>query len=103
MQEPFAGDDPRQLILAARLKYFSLALFAAYLLTAIAEALPLKLADSGWQLNIVTTLVDNATLPLLGLALVHLAAHLVGSSASIHQYRDRVATLAIIPAIGFFS
>jgi hypothetical protein len=102
MQDLFVEDDPRQRILAARLKYFSLTLFAAYLLTAIAEALPLKLADSGWQLNIVSILVDNAPLPLLGLALAHLAAHLVGTSAPIHQYRDRVATLAIIPAIGFF-
>lgn len=102
MQEFFPDDDPRQLILAARLKYFSLALFAAYLLTVLSEALPLKLADPGWQLNIVSILVDNAPLPLLGLALAHLASHLVGTSASIHQYRNRVATLAIIPAIGFF-
>lgn len=102
MQLSCANDQPHQLILAVRLKYFSLALFAAYLLTAISEALPLKLADVGWQLNIVTTLVDNAPLPLLGLAMAHCAAQLVRTGGSIHQYRDRVAILAIIPAIGFF-
>lgn len=76
-------------------------LFVTFAVSVVAGALPLQLLGPLWQLRLVASLIDNAPVALLGLGLVHLQAYLFPDDTEIQAYRDRIARLAVVAAIGF--
>lgn len=88
-------------ILADRLAFMAIALFVIYLITLLASVLPIRLQDTAWQLRFISACLDSATIPLLALGLLHLAAYLDPGNPTLQKRRDAVARLAIVAVIGF--
>ncbi len=89
-------------ILADRLAFIAIALFAVYLITLLASILPIRLLDMARQLRFISACLDSATVPLVALGLLHLAAYLDPVNPKVLKRRDRLAPLAIGAVIGFF-
>ncbi|MCP9858750.1 MULTISPECIES: HpsJ family protein [unclassified Cyanobium] len=88
-------------IFADRLAVVAMALFAVYLISVLAFILPPKLLDPLWQLSSIKIAVEAAPIPLLGLALLHLAAYLYPANLRLQRRRDALARLAILASLGF--
>lgn len=88
-------------IFADRLAVVSMALFVVYLFSLLTVILPLRLLDFLWQISSIKAATESATIPLIGLALFHLAAYLCPDNISIQRRREILARLAILAAIGF--
>jgi hypothetical protein len=78
-----------------------LALFVVFLSVVLAAALPLKLLDPAWQLLVIATLVNNGTIAVLGFVLIALAPLVASGSGQLRRWRDRIASLACLAAIGY--
>jgi hypothetical protein len=76
-------------------------LFVLYGVTALAAMVPIQPLDTLWQLKAISTLIDSAAIPLVGLALLHLAAYLDPANSTLAKRRDQLARLAILAVIGF--
>ncbi len=88
--------------LGFKLSFISLALFLAYGAVVLTGILPLSLLDANWQLRLCSVLVENAALPLVGMAITHLALHLNESSLSLRAYHAFISKWALVVALGFF-
>ncbi len=88
-------------ILADRLAFMAMALFAIYLITLLASILPVRLLDTAWQLSFISACLDSATIPLMALGLLHLAAYLDPDNPVLQKRRDDLARLAILAVLGF--
>ncbi len=88
-------------ILADRLAFMAIALFGIYAITLLAGVLPVRLLDTAWQLRFVAACIDTATIPLLGLGLLHLAAYLDPGNPVLQKRRAGLARLAVLAAFGF--
>ncbi|MFN9931706.1 MAG: HpsJ family protein [Cyanobacteriota bacterium] len=88
-------------MLTFQLQWLAKALFTAYLISVFAEAFPLKIADPNWRLNLIDTLVNNGTIPLIGLGVAHLAAYLDTSRSDALALWRRVSHLAVLASLGF--
>ncbi len=88
-------------ILADRLAFMAIALFVIYLITWLANILPIRLLDTAWQLRFISACLDSATIPLVALGLLHLAAYLDPGNPTLQQRRDVLTRLAIVAVIGF--
>jgi hypothetical protein len=76
-------------------------LILLFVVNVLAGALPSRLLDPRWQLNLVASLIDNASLALVGLGLIHLQAYHAPYDPLIQKRRDRVARLAVLAVLGF--
>jgi hypothetical protein len=88
-------------ILADRLAFMAIALFVIYLITLLASILPIRLLDTAWQLRFISACLDSATIPLVALGLLHLAAYLDPENPTLQKRRDGLARLAILAVAGF--
>jgi len=88
-------------ILADRLAFMALALFVTYLITLLSSILPVRLLDTDWQLRFISACLDSATIPLVALGLLHLAAYLDPDNPALQKRRDAVARLAVVAVFGF--
>ncbi len=88
-------------ILADRLAFMAIALFVVYLITLLASILPVRLLDTAWQLRFISASLDSATIPLVALGLLHLAAYLDPDNPTLQRRRSGLARLAIVAVIGF--
>jgi hypothetical protein len=77
------------------------ALFVVFAAVVIAAALPPRLLDPTWQLRVTGALVNNGTIPVLGVVLMWLAGVLHPGSGRLRARRDRIAALAAAAAIGY--
>ncbi len=99
---PDSPAKPREVeVLAARLSIFAMALFVIYSVRVIAITLPLRPLDTVWQLSVSSALISAAAIPLVGLALLHLAAYLDPANAALERRRDALARWAILAVLGF--
>ncbi|WP_216920820.1 hypothetical protein [Synechococcus sp. CCAP 1479/9] len=87
--------------LGFKLSFISLALFLAYGAVVLTGILPISLLDANWQLRLCSVLVENAALPLVGMAITHLAMHLDGSNLSLRAYHGFISRWALVVALGF--
>lgn len=76
-------------------------LFVTFAVNVLLGGLPPRLLDPLWQLRVVSLLIDNASLALVGLGLVHLQAYLEPDDSPSHLWRDHIARLAVAAALGF--
>ena len=89
------------LLSAPGLGVVALVLFVLFASLVAAALFPLQLLDPAWQLRLAGTLVNSAPFPLLGLALLQIAAEL-GPHDPLLQRRARLcAQLAVAAALGF--
>jgi hypothetical protein len=88
-------------IFADRLAVVSMALFVVYLVSVLAVILPFRLLDLLWQMRTIKAASEAASIPLLGLVLLHLAAYLSPDHIPIQKRRAALARLAILASLGF--
>jgi hypothetical protein len=119
MTEPFPTDDPSEAapseailwnmeqlllemdILGDRLWLVSLAFFVVFLTAVSGTLFPLKVMDPAWQRSLVASLINFGGFPLLGLALLHVAALFSPANRRLQARRDGLARLAILAALGY--
>ncbi|KEF42554.1 MAG: hypothetical protein ER33_05765 [Cyanobium sp. CACIAM 14] len=78
-----------------------MALFAVYLVSVLTATLPFRLLDLLWQMKTIKVATEAASIPLLGLALLHLTAYLCPDNIPILKRRNAFARLAILASLGF--
>lgn len=88
-------------IVADRLALVALTLFAVYGAAVLAAILPPRLLDPLWQLSSTRITVEAAPIPLLGLALLHLAAYLSPANLPLQRRRQALARLAVPVSLAF--
>jgi hypothetical protein len=81
--------------------FAGLCLILLYVLQVLSAFLPTSLLDPVWQLGVSNALINNGFLALLGLALVHLSAHLAPANPHLGRRRDNFANWALIAVVGF--
>jgi hypothetical protein len=59
------------------------------------------LLDILWQLSSIKIVIEAAPIPLIGLALLHLAAYLFPANIELQRRREALSRLAILAALGF--
>jgi hypothetical protein len=91
---PTAADLPR------RLSLLGLLLGLTYLLLVLTSSLPPRPLDPQWQMQFAATCVDSAPIPLVGLALIHLATYLNPDDELLQERTERVSRLAMATALG---
>lgn len=101
-----ASPDPEVRIgvgrgVGAILSDMSLGLFALYIILVLADVLPIRLIDPLWLISFAGSLCNTLTIPLAGLAFLHVAAALAPGSKSIEARRIVCGRLAAIAALGF--
>ena len=79
----------------------AIGLFILYVVFVVADILPIRLLDPLWIITLAGTLCNTATLPLAGLAFLHLAAALNSASRTIEERRILASRLAAWAALGF--
>jgi hypothetical protein len=87
--------------MAFQVGLLAVCLLSLYGLVVLASILPPRLLDPAWQLRFTNALINNGFLALLGLALVHLAAHLDPANPHLVRRRDNLAALALAAVLGF--
>jgi hypothetical protein len=86
---------------APGLSVVALVLFVLFASLVAAALFPLQLLDPAWQLRLAGTLINTAAFPLLGLALLQIAAEL-GPHDPLLKSRARLCSqLAVAAALGF--
>jgi small-conductance mechanosensitive channel len=86
---------------APGLSVVALVLFGLFASLVAPALFPLQLFDPAWQLRLAGTLINTAAFPLLGLALLQIAAEL-GPHDPLLKSRARLcAQLAVAAALGF--
>jgi hypothetical protein len=89
------------LLSAPGLSVVALVLFVLFASLVAAALFPLQLLDPAWQLRLAGTLINGAPFPLLGLALLQIAAEL-GPHDPLLKNRARLCSqLAVAAALGF--
>lgn len=80
-------------------------LFAAYAVIALAAFFPMQLQDPNWQLRVISNLLNNAPLPLVGMGLLLLAQDREPSvnpqALRLQRLLVRQRWLAVLAALGF--
>jgi hypothetical protein len=76
-------------------------MLALFLVTVIIAALPPRLLDPAWQIQLSGTLVNNGTIALLGLIVIALASYLNPDQADLKQRIGLLRRLATIAVAGY--
>jgi hypothetical protein len=84
-----------------RLWCVALALYLCYGAAVLNAALPLQRLDPRWQETLIAALISNGPLPLIGLALSHLAVVLQPANRLRSKRFRRIKQLAVVAALGF--
>jgi hypothetical protein len=96
------SDSQRSDLLSARnLSVVALVLFVLFGTVVAGVILPFQPLDSAWQLRLAAALINGASFPLVGLALLHLATGLDSSDRLLRARWRRCSRLAVIVALGF--
>ena len=97
----FSRSSTPVLFSAPGLSVVALVLFVLFASLVAAALFPLQLLDPAWQLRLAGTLINGAPFPLLGLALLQIAAEL-GPHDPLLKNRARLCSqLAVAAALGF--
>jgi len=86
---------------ASSLWVVGLVLAISYPITVFSSILPLKLLEPAWQLNLITNLVDNGGIPLIGLLFLQAAALFSPAASRRQALHAALARLALAAMAGF--
>jgi len=89
------------LLSAPGLSVVALVLFVLFASLVAPALFPLQLLDPAWQLRLAGTLINTAAFPLLGLALLQIAAELGPHDPQLKNRARLCAQLAVAAALGF--
>ncbi|WP_156818480.1 hypothetical protein [Cyanobium gracile] len=89
------------MIFADRLAVVAISLFIVYLFSVLAVILPFRLLDPLWQISAIKVATEAGSIPLIGLALLHLAAYICPDNIPVQHRQNGLARLAILASIGF--
>ena len=89
------------LLSAPGLGVVALVLFVLFASLVAPALFPLQLLDPAWQLRLAGTLINTAAFPLLGLALLQIAAELGPHDPQLKNRARLCAQLAVAAALGF--
>ncbi len=98
--EPFRSGSP-VLLSASGLGVVALVLFVLFGSLVAAALFPLQLLDPAWQLRLAGSLINSTAFPLLGLALLQIAAELGPHDPQLKNRARLCAQLAVAAALGF--
>lgn len=87
-------------VLASLCLNLAYSMFAIFIAIVLLDSLPLRLLDPDWILTTASTIVNAVTIPLLGLGLVHLAAHFC-PTPRFTAIQARLSRFAVLTSIGF--
>jgi hypothetical protein len=87
--------------LAAVLEFLSLALLGIFLAAVLMSALSPKLLDPRWQLDLISNLINNGSLALVGALLIHLAIAFHPGSDRLRARYNTFRRWALAASIGF--
>ena len=79
----------------------ALALFITYLILVAFDALPARLLDPAWMLNLALSLSGNMAIPLAALTFSHVAAWMTPMNNSIKARRNLFGSIARWAMLGF--
>jgi len=79
----------------------ALALFVTYFILVAFDALPARLLDPAWMLNLALSLSGNMVIPLAALAFIHVAAWMTPMNNAIQARRNFFGSIARWAMIGF--
>lgn len=86
---------------ALMLSNASLGLFGLYIVAVLADAVPIKLLDPLWLLTLAAALGNGISIPLAGLAFLHVASFIAPDIKNIESRRITCSRLARFAVIGF--
>ena len=86
---------------ATILANISLGLFGLYFVLVLSDAVPIRLLDPLWLLTVSASLGNAISIPLVGLAFLHLAAFIAPGVKNIESRRIFCSRLAGFAALGF--
>jgi len=89
------------LLSAPGLSVVALVLFVLFASLVTPALFPLQLLDPTWQLRLAGTLINSAAFPLLGLALLQIAAELGPHDPLLKNRAHLCSQLAVAAALGF--
>ena len=89
------------LLSAPGLGVVALVLFVLFASLVAPALFPLQVLDPGWQLRLAGTLINTAAFPLLGLALLQIAAEIGPHDPQLKNRARLCAQLAVAAALGF--
>ncbi|MEB3360972.1 MAG: hypothetical protein VKI42_02475 [Synechococcaceae cyanobacterium] len=92
---------PEPTVATRGLSLLGLVLIVVYLTKAASVMIPVRLLNSAWQLSTGTTLLNTAVLPLIGLAMLHLAVFLDPLDPVLTRRLRPMAHLAVIAVVGY--
>ena len=98
--EPSRSGAP-VLLSAPGLSVVALVLFVLFVSLVAAVLFPVQLLDPAWQLRLAGTLINTAAFPLLGLALLQIAAELGPHDPQLKNRARLCSQLAVAAALGF--
>ncbi len=96
-----ADSQHSDLLSARNLSVVALVLFVLFATGVAGVIPPFQPLDSAWQLRMAAALINGASFPLVGLALLHLATGLDSSDRLLRARWRRCSRLAVIVALGF--
>lgn len=101
MPDPDPEYDATTSMLGRRLAMFANMLLAVYAISVLSHILPPRLLDPLWQLNAASIVLDNATIPLVGIGLCFLATYLDPLNGNLRARSRLFSRLALPAALGF--
>jgi hypothetical protein len=87
--------------LASTLWCSGLVLILSYIITVLTSILPLRPLEATWQLNLITNLVDNGGIPLIGLVCLQAAAQFSPAHSRRQVIHSALANLSLLAMAGF--
>lgn len=87
--------------LPRRLGFFSFVLFLAYGLLLLRVAIPIRLVLPSWQISLSNGLIENAPIPLVGMALLYVASYIDPEDERISRHLLLVARVSAAASLAF--
>lgn len=98
---PAHDDDAIELFTPGRLSWVANVLFTVFIVSMVDAGFPLRLLDVSWQLNLISSVLNFAIFPLIGLGFFHLAADISPAANPLQQRRRFLSRIAVLVSFGF--
>lgn len=87
--------------IAGQISLVGVLMLVIFLITVLGVVVPPRILDPAWQLRVISTLVGNGTIPLVGFLLLPLAASIDPANRRLEARWHQFRTWALLPVIGY--